>query len=272
MIACSTATQGSPIISVMPSASRCGRSAAPASGSSRPRNVGPASITVTLEPRRAKACPSSTPMAPAAEDRQRRRQLPRNRRLAVGPELDGVQAGDGRDRRGAAVGDHHGAARDELLASDRDRAQVRQCPFASKEPGPGRLHRGGRPAVVEVACHPQHACRDLGKVDGPFHARGGEDARAIGLAQRFARAKQGLGRHAAPVRALAADQLSLDDRQRQPAVLKARRDRFSGDATAETHDVKLLGQLPYSVTHHRRRAGDQGCSRQCNRARGRFLS
>ncbi len=60
----STATQGSPIISVMPSASRCGRSAAPASGSSRPRNLGPASITVTLEPRRAKACPSSTPMAP----------------------------------------------------------------------------------------------------------------------------------------------------------------------------------------------------------------
>src|SRR5712664_1998537 len=60
----STATQGSPIISVMPSASRCGRSAAPASGSSRPRNVGPASITVTAEPRRAKACPSSTPMAP----------------------------------------------------------------------------------------------------------------------------------------------------------------------------------------------------------------
>ena len=60
----STATHGSPIISVMPSASRCGRSAAPASGSSRPRNAGPASITVTLEPRRAKACPSSTPMAP----------------------------------------------------------------------------------------------------------------------------------------------------------------------------------------------------------------
>ena len=48
----------------MPSASRCGRSAAPASGSSRPRNVGPASITVTLEPRRAKACPSSMPIEP----------------------------------------------------------------------------------------------------------------------------------------------------------------------------------------------------------------
>ena len=111
----------------------------------------------------------------AAEDRQRHRQLPRDRRLAVGPELDGVQARDGRDRRGAAVGDDHRAPRDELLASNRDRAQVRQCPFTAKEPGAGRLHRGGRPAVVEVACHPQHACGDFGKVDGPFHARGGED-------------------------------------------------------------------------------------------------
>ena len=48
----------------MPSASRCGRSAAPASDSSCPRNLAPASITVTFEPRRAKAWPSSMPMAP----------------------------------------------------------------------------------------------------------------------------------------------------------------------------------------------------------------
>jgi hypothetical protein len=46
-------------------------------------------------------------------------------------------------------------------------------------------------------------------------------------------------------RALAPDELSLDDRERQPTVLKAYRDRFSGDATTETHDVKLLGQVPY---------------------------
>ena len=45
------------------------------------------------------------------------------------------------------------------------------------------------------------------------------------------------------VRALAPDQLSLDDRQRQPAVLQARRERFSGDATTETDDVKRLGHV-----------------------------
>ena len=41
-------------------------------------------------------------------------------------------------------------------------------------------------------------------------------------------------------RALAADEFSLDDRQRQSAVLKALGDRLSGDARSETHDVKLL--------------------------------
>jgi hypothetical protein len=32
-------------------------------------------------------------------------------------------------------------------------------------------------------------------------------------------------------------------RSRQPAVLKADRDRFSSDATTETDNVKLLGQV-----------------------------
>ena len=72
----------------------------------------------------------------AAEDRQRRRQLPRNGRLAVGPELDRVQPGDRWNRRRAAVGDHHGAARDELVASNLDRAQVRQCPSPRKSLAP----------------------------------------------------------------------------------------------------------------------------------------
>src|SRR5918996_5449608 len=50
-----------------------------------------------------------------AEDRQRSRQLLRNRRLAIGPEIDSVQARDRRGRRGGALGDHDGAAWGELL-------------------------------------------------------------------------------------------------------------------------------------------------------------
>jgi len=37
--------------------------------------------------------------------------------------------------------------------------------------------------------------------------------------------------------------LSLDNGERQSAVLKADRDRFSGDTAAEAHDVELLGQV-----------------------------
>src|SRR5205823_14195125 len=74
-------------------------------------------------------------------------------------------------------------------------------------------------------------------------ARRRKEASAVGLGQGFTRPKQGLGRHATPVRALAPDELSFDDRERQPAVSKADRDRFSGDATAETDDVKLLCQV-----------------------------
>ena len=106
----------------------------------------------------------------SAEDRQRHRQFRRNRRLTVGPEIDAVQARDGRDRCGAAIGDDHGAAREDLLVANLHRPLIDQFAFASHEPGSGRLHRGGRTAVVEVARHPQHACGHFRKVDGPVHA------------------------------------------------------------------------------------------------------
>jgi hypothetical protein len=178
-----------------------------------------------------------------AEDRQRCGQLTRNRRVAVSPELDGVKARNGRNRCRAAGGDHHGTARDQLFTADGDRAEVRQSSFAANQRGARRLHRGSRPRVIEVACHPPHAFGNLGKIDRPVDERCSKDTSAIGLAQCFAGAKQGLGRHAAPVRALASDQLSLDHRKRQPAVLKTAGDRFSGDATTETHDVIFLFQV-----------------------------
>jgi len=151
-----------------------------------------------------------------------------------------VEAGNRRNRRGAAVRDHDGASRDGLFAPDDDGTRIHQRAFAAKECRAGGLHRGGRPAVVEVARHPEHARGHLREVHGPFHARGSEQTRTVSLGQCFTGAEQGLGRHAAPVRALSADQLSLDNRERQAAVLEARGDRFSGDAPVETDDVKLL--------------------------------
>src|SRR5262245_20693482 len=64
---------------------------------------------------------------PASEDCERHWQLSWNRGLTVRPEVDRVEAGDRWDRRGAAVGDHHGAACHQLLASHPDRARIRQC-------------------------------------------------------------------------------------------------------------------------------------------------
>lgn len=106
----------------------------------------------------------------AAENGQRQRQLPRHGCLAAGPEFDRIQARDGWNRRGAPGGDHDAAARDELVASDRDRTPVGQFPFTPEEPGPGRLQFSRGAAVVEVACHPQHAFRDLREINRPFHA------------------------------------------------------------------------------------------------------
>src|SRR5262245_36501389 len=94
------------------------------------------------------------------------------------------------------------------------------------------------------------ARQNLGEVNAPF-PRGGEQTRAISIGQRFAGAEQCLGQHTAPVRALRADQLSLDNREGQAAVLEARGDRFSRDATTETDDVKLLRHflLPMTRPH-----------------------
>jgi hypothetical protein len=65
----------------------------------------------------------------------------------------------------------------------------------------------------------------------------------IGLAQGLAGAKQGLGRHAASVRALAPDQLSFDHRERQPAAIASPAAPPPRHTTSHSWD-----NLPISVT------------------------
>jgi hypothetical protein len=57
---------------------------------------------------------------------------------------------------------------------------------------------------------------------------------------RVVEEEQGLGGHAAPVWALAADQLPFDDRERQTTIPQTDRDRFSSNPTPETDDVELM--------------------------------
>jgi hypothetical protein len=52
-----------------------------------------------------------------------------------------------------------------------------------------------------------------------------------------------------PWESLSADQFPLDNRERQSAIVKAFRNRLSGDATAETHDIEFLRQLLTSPRH-----------------------
>ena len=47
-------------------------------------------------------------------------------------------------------------------------------------------------------------------------------------------------RPAPALRKLESGELTLDDGERQSAVLKARSDCLSGDATTETHDIEFL--------------------------------
>src|SRR5262249_13290495 len=63
---------------------------------------------------------------------------------------------------------------------------------------------------------------------------------------RLARAKQRLRRNAGPVRALAADELSLDDCDAQPACSERRRAVLAGCAATE-HDDVVLAHLGSSV-------------------------
>src|SRR5439155_12652962 len=82
----------------------------------------------------------------------------------------------------------------------------------------------------------------LGEVDVPPDARGSQGSRAPRLLDGFRGPQKGLGGHATPVSALAADQLTLHDGKRKPAVFEAARDRLTGDPATQTHDVKLLRQ------------------------------
>jgi hypothetical protein len=68
------------------------------------------------------------------------------------------------------ISTHHGDACYELLASNVDSAQIRELSFTSKEPRSRCFHRGGGPAVIEIARHRPHAFGDLGEVDSPFDA------------------------------------------------------------------------------------------------------
>ena len=84
------------------------------------------------------------------------------------------------------------------------------------------------------------ACRD---VDGAA----GDGGLAGGL-QRLAGPHERLGRDAAPVGALAAEQLALDDRDLQAAVGEAGGAVLAGGPAAEDDDVEVGHASPFALS------------------------
>ena len=70
-------------------------------------------------------------------------------------------------------------------------------------------------------------------------------------------------------RELAADQLSLDDGERQPAVAKAHGDRLPRDTTTATHDIEFLWQFRTPATMRSTRRYEE-CSSNTQSSIGRW--
>ena len=180
------------------------------------------------------------PDGTASEHGERNRELAGNCGLAVGPVLDALEAGNRRNRRGAAVCDDDGFTRDISFVPHLQGSLIHELAFPSHQLCAGCFEGGRRSRVVEVSSHPQHPLGDLGKIELPIHARSGESASAISLGQCLAGSEKGFRRDASPVRALAANQLALNHSQGETAAFKTAGDRLARDSPAQAHDVKFL--------------------------------
>ena len=168
------------------------------------------STSTTSPPSRRTACASSVADRAAAEHEQPARHGLHARRLAVGPDaVELAQARDRRDDRVGAVGEHDVVGR-VATSVDLDGAGPGEPAGAAHEVDavvgqPALLAGVGVVGDHEVAPGERGLDVDL---------RGGR--RLARLLDRLAGPQQRLGRDARVVRALAADQLALDDRDLRP--------------------------------------------------------
>ena len=151
------------------------------------------------------------PDHPAAEDQQPPGHGLRRRRLAVGPRGHLREAVDRRDRRGRPGRDHDRLARRQALVAHDHCALAVERGAAAQELDPAVVEPRDHAAVVEVVddlvAAGEHELRVELAVDELAHAR-----HALGLVEELAGTQQRLRGHAGVERALAADQLLLDDR------------------------------------------------------------
>ena len=180
---------------------------------------------------------------PAAQHEEPAGDLGRGRGLAVGPGGELGEAVDRRHHGRCAGGDHHRLAGDELGVPGPDAAVAVQPSLATEQLDAPLLQPGQLARVVTVLDHLVAAGQDGRGVQVAAHRlrRARYPAR---LGQRLRRAQQGLRRHARVIRALAPDQVALDDRHLQPALGDAPGADLAGRARSHNDDVELQGAHP----------------------------
>ena len=224
----------------MPSRRRTSASASPSGAGSRARTCGPPSTSATSPPRRRTAWASSTPTGPPPSTSSRRGTL----RIAVASRL--VQRPS--RSRSPGIGGMKGSA---PFASTTC-AAVWRTPSTSTAPGAGepagpaqqRDALLGQPALlprVRVVGDHEVAVRERG-VDVDLGGRRRLPRRVHGLA----RPQQRLRRDARPVRALAADQLPLDDGDAEPALGERAGAVLPGRPAAQDDDVVVAHEATAS--------------------------
>jgi len=165
-------------------------------------------------------------------------------RLPVGP-VRGVGQPRHRRYRGDRSGGHdHPAPGDERLPVDRHLARSGDPGGPADEPatlGDQPVHRDlVVPVVRRLVPDPGgDRCVERLHVDLARHL-----ADPAGLGEQGPGAKHHLGAHAAPVRALAADQLPLDPHDLEPRLSQLPRDVLAPGTEADHHDIRHGSLLP----------------------------
>ena len=180
----------------------------------------------------------------ATEDQQAPGQGAREGRLAVGPDVDPLEARQGRHLRGGADGDDDVPGLDPVglvVVADLDHAARDEVCRAAVHDGAGgfeRLHVGG---VVRL----RRVRRAIDHPVAPVRGLAPRPRRRVRVVPS-GRVEEGLGRQAADVRAAAADPAAIDDRDGRSALPGLERGRLAGRARADDHEVERVSHRPRS--------------------------
>jgi hypothetical protein len=191
----------------------------------------------------------------AAQHEQRRRELLGLDGFAVRPVVDPVEPRDGRRRRLGAGRQRDSAPRlDRAQAVDGDASRAVEAGGATHEPPPLAFEALDRDAVVPVVGRlVANARRYRRPIRGD--ARTSDEAiDAARFGERVGGADHHLARHAAPVRALAADQPVIDAEHGEPGLGETPRHLLATHAQPDDDDIGLIGHgaLHVVLVGHRR--------------------